>query len=343
MAELPAGGLEAAIEVGQVASGPGRIEERAEALLAPLARLIPFQAAWVCILDPEGKRFVSLATHGYDDHCRSYFDSSSVFEEAELLGLNRAGTPLRMRDMPVPAEETVGWTEYIWPAGFREGLGIGLFTTDGRHIGMLTLNTDTSKYPTRAARDFVGQLGPLIANAVDPMRSIAAAARIVGDAEAGIVLTRGGTTMPLPGLPTHRLLATGSAVLAAAAERIAYGRVHTSFLCWYPSRDSAERHVRITVIAGPTDAPHLVAAVVLVSPAGDLRGLTRRELEIVGLLVDGWPNQRIAAALFIAERTVATHVEHILVKLGAATRALAAVRALRYGLYVPRPLNGVRS
>jgi DNA-binding NarL/FixJ family response regulator len=83
-------------------------------------------------------------------------------------------------------------------------------------------------------------------------------------------------------------------------------------------------------------------AAVLVALPGDLHGLTRRELEVLGLLIEGWTNARIAAALVIAPRTVATHMENILAKLGAETRALAAVRALGQGLYVPRPLTGVQ-
>jgi ATP/maltotriose-dependent transcriptional regulator MalT len=35
----------------------------------------------------------------------------------------------------------------------------------------------------------------------------------------------------------------------------------------------------------------------LVSPAGDLRGLTPRELEVLGLLIDGSSNSQIAQAL----------------------------------------------
>jgi len=56
---------------------------------------------------------------------------------------------------------------------------------------------------------------------------------------------------------------------------------------------------------------------------------------VLGLLIDGCSNQQIAHALVVAQRTVAAHVEHILVKLGAGTRTLAAVRAEREGLYVP--------
>jgi DNA-binding CsgD family transcriptional regulator len=84
-----------------------------------------------------------------------------------------------------------------------------------------------------------------------------------------------------------------------------------------------------------------VVAVVLLSPHGDMRGLTLRELEILGMLVEGWPNDRIAGALFVTRRTVNAHLEHIRAKLDAPTRTLAAVHALRFGLYVPRPLNGI--
>ena len=71
------------------------------------------------------------------------------------------------------------------------------------------------------------------------------------------------------------------------------------------------------------------------APRQDLRGLTPRELEILGPLGRGSSNAEIARALVVAPRTVAAHLEHILVKMDAPTRTLAAVRAQRSGLYVP--------
>jgi predicted ATPase/DNA-binding CsgD family transcriptional regulator len=50
-------------------------------------------------------------------------------------------------------------------------------------------------------------------------------------------------------------------------------------------------------------------------------GLTRRELEIAGLLAEGLSNKEIAARLVISQRTAETHVEHILSKLGLTSRA----------------------
>jgi DNA-binding CsgD family transcriptional regulator len=342
VADWRVGGLRVAIEVGQIASGSGDIQQRATALLATLRRLVPFETGRISLLSPDENRQVILASHGSDDPLREYLDTPTAMREVEQLGLNRAIPPMRRRDLPVPPDELLAWSEYLWPAGLREGLVVPLFTPDDRYLGILAVETDTVAHPTDAAKDLIGHFARTIAHAVDPMRTIAQTARIIGDAEAGIVLTRAGGRFPLPGLPTHPVLTEHSDVLTAAAERLSYGRVYSSFLCPYSGKDAAERHVRVTMLACAPQTSYPAVAVILISPAGDLRGLTRRELEIVGLLIDGWSNQRIAAAMNIAERTVATHLEHILVKLGAATRALAAVRALRYGLYVPRPINGIR-
>jgi DNA-binding CsgD family transcriptional regulator len=185
-------------------------------------------------------------------------------------------------------------------------------------------------------------LAPILADAVDPMRSFAAATRIIRGAQAAILLTRSGNALTLPGLPGHRALRAGSTVLTLAAEQIKNGAQHTSFLCPYPGDPgdpAGSGHVRVTVLACPAQPPYDVRAIVAVSEPTALRGLTRRELEIVGLLVEGHPNAYIAAALVVAERTVATHVEHILAKFGAENRTVAATRALRQGLYVPPVLS----
>jgi DNA-binding NarL/FixJ family response regulator len=60
-------------------------------------------------------------------------------------------------------------------------------------------------------------------------------------------------------------------------------------------------------------------------------------LEVLGLVVEECSNQEIARTLVVAPRTVAAYLEHILAKLGAPTRTLAAVRAERDGLYVRAP------
>jgi DNA-binding CsgD family transcriptional regulator len=335
--ELPPGGLQVAVEVTQIALTLGRIDERAEALLEPLGRVVPFRGAWISLLDPELREQPPVVSHGYPDELIRYMSGPAGVAEIELLGLNRSGGATRLSDFSTPLEEVPSWAEYLAPAGFRGGVVAALFTPDGRYLGMLGLNTDTTAHPTEAARDLIGALASTIAQAIDPMRAISAAVRIVRDAQAAVVLTRAGNTLPLDGLPAHRLLAPGSAVLDIAASHLAAPLDFATFLCPHPA-DNAHGQARITVLACTTHPPYHLSGLVVVSPPGDLRGLTRRELEILGLLVDDWSDRRIGAALDLPPRTVAENVERTLTKLAAPTRTVATLRALRQGLYIPRPL-----
>jgi DNA-binding NarL/FixJ family response regulator len=64
----------------------------------------------------------------------------------------------------------------------------------------------------------------------------------------------------------------------------------------------------------------------------DLETLTRREREVLCLIAAGRSNKRIAFELGIAEKTVKTHVGHVLAKLGVSDRTQAALVAVRAGL-----------
>jgi DNA-binding NarL/FixJ family response regulator len=65
--------------------------------------------------------------------------------------------------------------------------------------------------------------------------------------------------------------------------------------------------------------------------------LTPRETQILTLLARGMDNTEIAAALVVARRTVATHVERILAKTGAPSRAGAVAIGIRLGLVPVHP------
>ena len=60
-----------------------------------------------------------------------------------------------------------GWTTYLAPAGFRDGLGVGLLTGDGRHVGYLTLLTYRPGVARAVAAGLLHAVNPLLGDAVE--------------------------------------------------------------------------------------------------------------------------------------------------------------------------------
>jgi two-component system, NarL family, response regulator LiaR len=81
----------------------------------------------------------------------------------------------------------------------------------------------------------------------------------------------------------------------------------------------------------PTLAPEAVQA--LIQPPSEAEtmaaDLTRREQEVLALLVKGMSNPEIAGRLFISRATVKVHISSILSKLGVASRAEAISLAIQ--------------
>jgi DNA-binding CsgD family transcriptional regulator len=321
-------------EIMEIVASSTSLTDRARTLLERLDRWVPYDAAWLALTDPRSNVYAPIGSSGLDRSVTAYLDRPAVAQEIELTGLNRDGPPISVADLPIAVDQLPTWAECLTPAGFREGLGVALFEPGGRHVGFLGLLYSSGKQPAPALRDRLGELSPLIARALSPMRSLLTTARIVQGAVAGAVLLRDGTICPLPGLDDHALLVAESPTVEIARRSLLAGQVYRSFLWPMGNGSGATEHVRMTVLAA-TELPAFVLGALLVTPGSDSRGLTSRELQVLGLLVEGRSNQQIATRLAVAPRTVATHVEHLLDKLEAPTRTVAAVRAERDGCYVP--------
>jgi hypothetical protein len=316
------------------------VQERAAEILQRLGRILPFDAGWLAVRDPEQHRHVPVATTGAAEPLRNYFGRPEADAEVDLLGLNRRRPPVLASELPSPLCEVRAWADHLLPAGLREGLAAPLFTTDGRHIGFLSLLSVDPSRPSRADRRVVAAVTTVIADALDRTRDIAETARMVATADAGVVLTRGGSVLPMPGLPDDRLLAPGSPVLALAADELADSGAHISFLAPAPGR-GGDQLVRVTAldVAHP-DLDHLTAAVLL-SPPGDLHGLTPLDLRVLGLLADGITGiPALARSLRVGRGTVVDSLARSLPALRTSDLTAAAVRALRNGMRIPPRVAG---
>lgn len=95
--------------------------------------------------------------------------------------------------------------------------------------------------------------------------------------------------------------------------------------------DDMVRAVRAVAAGQPYVDPSV--AIELVAPEShDTRGLTTRELQVLGLLEDGLRSADIASRLFISKATVRSHVRNAMDKLHAGTFTQAVAEAIRLNL-----------
>lgn len=335
MPELLKSAVVLAAEINRITSATAGSPPEWRSLWEPLRDILPFSAAWLGVVDPSGGRFLAAAVAGGDSSAWKYFESRAYYDEVESSGVLRGGRPHVLSSGPQPSACPEGRPG--WPVGHNDGVAVSLIATDGRPVGLLVLISDAAGRPSDALCRVIGEVAPMIAASIDPMTSIIGLAGLVVDARASAAIGSGGAVHPLPGSPPHPLLATGSQVVAIAADRLRTHRSPTAFL--YPQAVAGhDDYLRVTAISCPPVPSSPFGALVIVSPPGNLHGLTRRELEVLGLVIDGSTNRQIASTLFIAQRTVAAHLEHILFKLGVPSRTAAAVRSLELSLYVPPQL-----
>ena len=76
-------------ELADVGTMAGGLSQRAREVLDALGRILPFDAGWLAVRDPERRRHVPLATRGPTEPLHRYFESPGADAELEQLGLNR--------------------------------------------------------------------------------------------------------------------------------------------------------------------------------------------------------------------------------------------------------------
>ncbi len=86
--------------------------------------------------------------------------------------------------------------------------------------------------------------------------------------------------------------------------------------------------VQATLLAAATQSARAEPEPATATPPPD--GLTQREVEILALIARGMTNPEIAAALFLSNHTIKTHISRIFAKTGSRDRAAAIGYAHRH-------------
>jgi HD-GYP domain-containing protein (c-di-GMP phosphodiesterase class II) len=154
---------------------------------------------------------------------------------------------------------------------------------------------------------------------------------------------------PLAGMHHERLDGSGyhhhlsAAALPAEARVLATADAFQAMTQPRPHRaamppDEAALILEADVAAGRLDAECVQAVVAAAGQPLPRRtvawpaDLTDREVEVIRVLARGASNRAIAEQLVISRRTAEHHVQHIYAKIGASTRAAAALFAMEHGL-----------
>ncbi|MEW9528223.1 response regulator [Microbispora sp. NPDC049125] len=114
----------------------------------------------------------------------------------------------------------------------------------------------------------------------------------------------------------------------------------TGYLLKDAPRAELLRAVRAAARGEATLAPSVAARLMNRVRAPDAGPLSRRELEVLGLVAAGTTNREAASRLFITEATVKTHLLNIYAKLGVGDRAAAVAAAFNRGLLTPEAPEG---
>jgi hypothetical protein len=157
---------------------------------------------------------------------------------------------------------------------------------------------------------------------------------MTGDALGGIVITRAGRALRIPGVPAHPLVAEGTAAFDLARRQVSVPGTVTSFLSPW-----AGELLRVTMHDCRDDTTDHLRTLVLVLPAGDAMDLGLSDLQLLGALVEGWDDNRIRAGLGLTNPS--DHAARLARDLGLPAPEALVQHAARVGLYLPPSLwNG---
>jgi DNA-binding CsgD family transcriptional regulator len=300
--------------------------EVAREMLDVIRSLTRHDAAAMHAWDPTLGHHHVLCVDGYDEatveELGDRFAATDTFRR-----LLQWRIPLRIDDPPYDYRKTQFFLEVTRPSGFDEGMSVCLVLPDGTYTGMLHLSAESSLVFDDSARDLVAALAPIAARVTNLHTPVVPAAE-VGEDFCGVLVDAGGNLRAVHGRPASALLHNDEVIAAVAA---AFLRGHRPSMRGLRTSPEGWHEIQLRRVADPIPG-RPDAAFVVERPCEAPYRLSVREVDVLTALADGSSNPQIAARFVISPRTVTTHVERILEKLGCESRAGAAAKAVCEGL-----------
>ena len=110
-----------------IATSPGPVDERAQALLDELHHHIPFDGAWMALAGQGDTGYRSLASVDLDESSTRYLSGPRMARDIERTGADRDRPAISLSDVPYSADDLPTWAECLLPAGYHETLSVALF------------------------------------------------------------------------------------------------------------------------------------------------------------------------------------------------------------------------
>ncbi|GAA3840202.1 response regulator transcription factor [Streptomyces phyllanthi] len=323
--------IAAATRIGMLTRERDTAAACAEAL-RELAGALPLDAATLLGIDPLTGAHVQVAGVGYTADASQALAAEFVETPWYLNVVRQEVPPSISEDADDPGQRfRNGWfyAERVRPAGFRDGV-TGALRHHDRVVGLIHLSTESADAYDTDARRLLASVMPALGALADPTARTGDLYGLPADGAAGLVTA--GQVVGLPGRERAGVL--GDEEFGPLVDAFAATGGHRLRLLWPVDgtwcRVTLHRHSAGSELVGE-------AVLVHETPTELPYGLSPRELEVLTRAATGETNQAIAQALFLSPRTVHSHIEHLLRKTGAASRAEATALAVRDGLLRPAP------
>lgn len=314
----PSARLQAALRIHRVATRTASLGEfddgsAASEAVESLTAIMPIDSAVITRWDRNLKKHSTLANIGYPPFAVHYFEQLQ-HTAPSIPHSSREGRLVRLADLPTAERYGPIHTKVIQPLDFSDGVSMCL-SIDGVCVGALHASTSGHNVIDDDALAVLRLVAGDLATITDPLHAVWAQSLISAGAGAFVWDESNDKTHPVTQDAWCELVCATTPIRKYVA---LHGRRQAS--------------ATVSVISGPellqiTTTRQgrwtLCSHQVIEAPYG----LTIRELEVLAELAQGKSNREIAGSLLTSERTITSHMEHILNKLGVRNRTAAAAEA----------------